>query len=98
CELDRHPSEAVLAQARAQLAEAKAQLGKTERDTQRDRPLAEQRAIAQSQYDNDWQATLAAQGAVESAAAAVHTAELNVGFTNVTSLVDGVAAIATAQI
>jgi membrane fusion protein (multidrug efflux system) len=97
-EIDRRPFESVLAQARAQLAEAKAQLGKTERDIQRDRPLAEQRAIAQSQYDNDVQANLAAQGAVESAAAAVHTAELNVGFTNVTSLVDGVAAIATAQI
>jgi len=97
-EIDRRPFESALAQAKAQLAEAKAQLGKTERDMQRDRPLAEQRAIAQSQYDNDVQANLAAQGAVESAAAAVHTAELNVGFTTVTSLVDGVAAIATAQI
>jgi membrane fusion protein (multidrug efflux system) len=97
-EIDRRPLESALAQARAQLAEAKAQLGKTERDIQRDRPLAEQRAIAQSQYDNDVQANLAAQAAVESAAAAVHTAELNVGFTHVTSLVDGVAAIATAQI
>src|SRR5262245_22236068 len=97
-EIDRRPFEAALAQARAQLAEAKAQLGKTERDMQRDKPLAEQRAIAQSQYDNDVQANLAAQGAVESAEAAVHTAELNVGFTTVTSLVDGVAAIATAQI
>jgi len=97
-EIDRRPFESALAQARAQLAEAKAQLGKTERDIQRDRPLAEQRAIAQSQYDNDVQANLAAQAAVESAAAAVHTAELNVGFTHVTSLIDGVAAIATAQI
>ena len=97
-EIDRRPFESALAQARAQLAEAKAQLGKTERDMQRDRPLAEQRAIAQSQYDNDVQANLAAQAAVESAAAAVHTADLNVGFTHVTSLIDGVAAIATAQI
>jgi RND family efflux transporter MFP subunit len=97
-EIDRRPFEAALAQANAQLAEAKAQLGKTERDMQRDRPLAEQRAIAQSQYDNDVQANLAAQGAVESATAAVQTAQLNVGFTSVTSLIDGVAAIATAQI
>src|SRR5215471_3411627 len=97
-EIDRRPFEAALAQAKANLAEAKAQLGKTERDMQRDRPLAEQRAIAQSQYDNDVQANLAAQGAVESATAAVQTAQLNLGFTNVTSLIDGVAAIATAQI
>jgi membrane fusion protein (multidrug efflux system) len=35
---------------------------------------------------------------VQSLRAAVETARLNVGFTNVTSLIDGVAAIATAQI
>jgi membrane fusion protein (multidrug efflux system) len=71
---------------------------KTERDLVRDRPLAEQRAIAQSQLDNDIQANLAAQAAVKSFTAAMETAQLNVGFTKVTSLVDGVAAIATAQI
>src|SRR5215475_3633845 len=40
----------------------------------------------------------AAQAAVNSAQAAVEAAQLNVGFTKVTSLIDGVAAIATAQI
>jgi membrane fusion protein (multidrug efflux system) len=97
-EIDRRPFESVLAQARAQLGEAQAQVGKTERDEQRDRPLAEQRAIAQSQFDNDVQANLAAQAAVKSAEATVQTAQLNVGFTSVTSPIDGVAAIATAQI
>ncbi len=97
-EIDPRPLEAALAQARAQLGEAQAQLGKTERDLARDRPLAEQRAIAQSQLDNDVQANLAAQAAVKSAEAAVETAQLNAGFTKVTSLIDGVAAIATAQI
>jgi len=97
-EIDQRPFQSVLAQAQAQLGEAEAQLGKTERDLERDRPLAEQRAIARSQLDNDVQANLGAQAAVKSATAAVHTAELNVGFTRVTSLVDGVAAIATAQI
>ncbi|HEY7291934.1 MAG TPA: efflux RND transporter periplasmic adaptor subunit [Vicinamibacterales bacterium] len=97
-EIDPRPLEATLAQAHAQLGEAQAQLGKTERDLKRDQPLAEQRAIAQSQLDNDVQANLAAQAAVRSATAAVEAAELNVGFTKVTSLIDGVAAIATAQI
>jgi RND family efflux transporter MFP subunit len=96
-QIDPRPFEAVLAQANAQLAEAQAQLGKTERDLQRDTPLAQQRAIAQSQLDNDVQANLAAQAAVKSASAAIQTAQLNVGFTKVTSLIDGVAAIATAQ-
>jgi len=97
-EIDPRPFESALAQSRAQLGEVQAQLGKTERDLQRDRPLAEQRAIAQSQLDNDVQANLAAQAAIKSATAAVETAQLNVGFTKVTSLIDGVAAIATAQI
>ena len=97
-EIDSRPFETALARAKAQLGEAQAQLGKTEHDLQRDRPLAEQRAIAQSQLDNDVQANLAAQAAVNSARAEVETAQLNVGFTRVTSLVDGVAAIATAQI
>jgi membrane fusion protein (multidrug efflux system) len=97
-EIDDRPFTATRNQMRAQLGEARAQLGKTERDLQRDRPLAEQRAIAQSQLDNDVQANLAAEAAVNSAAAAVETAELNLGFTKVTSLIDGVAAIATAQI
>jgi membrane fusion protein (multidrug efflux system) len=97
-EIDARPLEATLEQARAQLGEAQAQLGKAERDLARDRPLAEQRAIPQSQLDNDVQANLAAQAAVKSAEAAVQTAQLNVGFTKVVSLIDGVAAIATAQI
>jgi RND family efflux transporter MFP subunit len=97
-EIDSRPFEATLAQARAQLAEAQAQLGKTERDLTRDRPLAEQRAIPQSQLDNDVQANLAAQASVKSVSAAIETAQLNVGFTKIVSLIDGVAAIATAQI
>jgi membrane fusion protein (multidrug efflux system) len=97
-EIDPRPFAAAVAQARARLAEAQAQLGKAQRDVARDTPLAEQRAIPQSQLENDQQAALAAEAAVQSASAAVQTAELNLEFTKVTSLVDGVAAIATAQI
>jgi membrane fusion protein (multidrug efflux system) len=97
-EIDRRPLEAALSQAKARLAEAKAQLAKSERDLARDRPLAEQRAIAQSQLDDDLSARDAAQAAQASAEAAVESAELNLHFTRVTSLVDGIAAIASAQI
>ncbi len=96
--IDPRPFETVVAQARARLAEAQVQVGRTERDLARDTPLAEQRAIAQSQLDNDIQAKLAAEAAVTSAMAAVQAAELNLSFTNVTSLTGGIAAIATAQI
>jgi RND family efflux transporter MFP subunit len=97
-EIDRRPFETALNQATARLAEARAQLAKAERDFARDQPLAEQRAIAQSQLDNDTSARDAAQAAVASAEAAVESAQLNLGFTRVTSLIDGVAAIASAQI
>ncbi len=97
-EIDPRPFEATLAQAQAQLSQAQAELGRTERDVKRDTPLAEARAIPQSQLDNDVQANLAAQAAVQAARAAVSTAELNLGFTKVRSLLDGIAAIATAQI
>jgi RND family efflux transporter MFP subunit len=97
-EIDARPFEAIVAQATAQLAQAQAELGRTERDVARDTPLAKERAIPQSQLDNDIQANLAAQAAVKSAEANLATAKLNLGFTKVRSLIDGVAAIASAQI
>jgi RND family efflux transporter MFP subunit len=97
-EIDARPFEAALAQAEAQLAQANAQLGRTEQDVRRDKPLAAERAIAQSQLDNDVQANLAAQASVKVAEAVVQTARLNLGFTKVRSPIGGVAAIATAQI
>jgi RND family efflux transporter MFP subunit len=97
-QIDPRPFQATLAQVQAQVAQAQAELGRTERDVERDTPLAKARAIPHSQLDNDVQANLAAKAAVQAARAAVATAELNVGFTSVRSLVDGIAAIATAQI
>ncbi len=96
-EIDPRPFQALVDQAKAQLAQAQAQLGKTQLDVDRDTPLAKERAIAQSQLDNDIQANLAAKAAVQSAAAQVEQSELNLGFTRVTSLVDGIAGIAQVQ-
>jgi RND family efflux transporter MFP subunit len=97
-EIDPRPFQAVLDQAKAQLAQSQAQLGKTKLDVDRDTPLAKERAIAQSQLDNDIQANLAANASVKSAEAQVEQAELNLEFTHVTSLLDGVAGIAQVQI
>ena len=96
--IDPRPFQAILDQAKAQLAQAQAQLGKTQLDVDRDTPLAKERAIAQSQLDNDIQANLAAKASVKAGEAQVEQAELNLGFTNVTSLVDGIAGIAQVQI
>jgi RND family efflux transporter MFP subunit len=97
-EIDPRPFQALLDQAKAQLAQSQAQMGKTQLDVDRDTPLAKERAIAQSQLDNDVQANLAAKAAVQSAEAMVEQAQLNLGFTHVTSLLDGIAGIATVQI
>jgi len=97
-EIDPRPFEAALNQAKAQLAQAEAQLARANRDVERDTPLAEQKAIAQSQLDTDIETQHANRAAVAGANAALETAALNLEFTHVRSLVDGVAAIATAQI
>src|SRR5215469_2529622 len=96
--IDPRPFQAILDQAKAQLAQAEAQLGKTQLDVQRDTPLAKEKAIAQSQLDNDIQANLAAKATVQADKAAVEQAEINLEFTNVRSLIDGVAGIATGQV
>ena len=97
-EIDPRPFKAALDQAKAQLAQAEAQLGKAELDVQRDTPLAKERAIAQSQLDNEIQAKLGAQASVLAAKANVEQAELNVEWTRVTSLISGIAGIAQVQI
>jgi RND family efflux transporter MFP subunit len=97
-QIDPRPFQALLDQANAQLAQAQAQLGKTEMDVDRDTPLAKERAIAQSQLDNDVQANKAAKAAVKAAEAQVEQAQLNLEFTNIKSPVDGIAGIAQVQI
>ena len=97
-QIDTRPFQALLDQAKAQLAQAQAQSGKTQLDVDRDTPLAKERAIAQSQLDNDIQANLAAKASVKAGEAQVEQAQLNVDFTHVTSLVNGIAGIAQVQI
>ncbi len=97
-EIDPRPFQATLDRAKGDLAQAQAQLGKATLDVERDTPLAEGRAIAKSQLDNEVQAKLGAQASVESAKAAVEQAQLNLEWTKVTSLVDGIAGIAQVQI
>src|SRR5215510_13500243 len=97
-EIDPRLFKAALDQAKAQLAQAEAQLGKAKLDVERDTPLAQARAIAQSQLDTEVQAKLGAQAQVQAAKATVEQAQLNLEWTKVTSLVTGIAGIAQVQI
>jgi membrane fusion protein, multidrug efflux system len=97
-EIDPRPFEAALQQAQGQLGQAQAQLALAQINVNRDTPLAEAHAIARSQLDNEIQQKAQAEAAVKTAEAAVSTANLNLGFTKVRSLITGVAGQATTQV
>jgi RND family efflux transporter MFP subunit len=97
-EIDPRSWQASLEQAQGQLAQTKAQETKAQQDVDRDRPLAEAKAIAQGQLDDEIQALQAAQAVVQAQQAQVELARINLGYTKVRSLIDGVAGIANGQI
>ena len=97
-EIDPRPFQAALDQAKGQLAQAEAQMANAELNVKRDIPEAEAHAIPQSQLDTDTQSLRGAKAAVEAGQAAVEQAELNLGYTRVISLVDGIAGINTVQV
>jgi membrane fusion protein, multidrug efflux system len=111
-EIDPRPFQAALDQMQGQLGQAEGQLGQAQAqlvlaqiNVKRDTPMAAQHAIAQSQLDNELQqqaqaeATVKlAQAAISTAKANVATAKLNLGFTQVRSLISGVAGQAATQV
>jgi membrane fusion protein (multidrug efflux system) len=111
-EIDPRPFQAALDQAEGQLAQATAQLAnaeaievRTRLDVERYAPLAREQAASQQDLDNASQNNLAARATVatdkaqiKTAQAAVETAKLNLGFTQISSPVDGIADVAKAQV
>jgi RND family efflux transporter MFP subunit len=97
-EIDPRPFQAVLDQAKGQLAQAEAQMANAELNVKRDIPEAEAHAIPQSQLDTDTQSLRAAKASVEADQASVEQASINLGYTRVVSLVDGIAGINTVQV
>jgi membrane fusion protein, multidrug efflux system len=97
-EIDPRPFKAALDQADAKLAQDKAQREKAELDVKRYTPLAKEQAISDETAVNAVQADLAAKAQVQADEAALENARLNLGWTRVTSPVDGVAGIALGQI
>src|SRR3569833_836923 len=98
-------AEAEVWRAKGQLAQAEAQRELTQINLKRATPLAQARAIAQSQLDNDKQqaaqadaGVAATKDAVGSAETTLTTAKLNLEFTQVRSLIGVVACQATTQV
>jgi len=111
-EIDPRPFQAALDQAEGQLAQATAQLAnaeavqrRTQLDVNRYTPLAREQAASQQDLDNAVQNNLAAkatvataQAQIQTAQAAVETARLNLGFTRLTSPINGIAGVAALQV
>jgi membrane fusion protein (multidrug efflux system) len=97
-EIDPRPFQHTLDRTKAELAQAQAQLAKSTIDVERDTPLVAEKAVPREKLDNEIQAKAAAAAQVAAATAAVKQAQLDLGWTKVTSLVDGVAGICDAQI
>jgi membrane fusion protein (multidrug efflux system) len=97
-EIDPPTFQASLDQAKAQLSQQKARHETTKANLSRIRPLAEKNAVSQKDLDDAVGAELSTRSSVEAAQAAVENAQLNLGFTKITSPVDGIAGIAKAQL
>jgi membrane fusion protein (multidrug efflux system) len=88
-QIDPLPLEAALASAKANLATAQARLEKTNTDVSRLTPLAEEQAVSQQELDNALAARDAARAQVDAQKAAVDKATLDLGYTRITSPIDG---------
>jgi len=97
-QIDPRPFQATLDGAQGDLAQAQANFVKADLNAQRAQQLINTKVISQQQYDDTIQAYQAAKAARDAAQASVAQAQINLSFCQITSPVDGTAAISTAQV
>jgi membrane fusion protein (multidrug efflux system) len=90
-EIDPAPYKAAFDAAEAALAQAKANAANAHITAQRDRELISSHLVSLSQLDTDEAAERSTAAAVKQAEANVETARINLGYTNVTSPIAGIA-------
>jgi membrane fusion protein (multidrug efflux system) len=88
--IDRQPYIAALAQAQAALAQSQAALIQSQRDLARAKSLSEIDAVSQQELDAAVARNDANRASVDANRAAVQTATLNLGYTVISSPIDGV--------
>jgi membrane fusion protein (multidrug efflux system) len=88
--IDQQPYFAALTQAQAALAQSQAALIQSQRDLGRAKSLSEIDAVSQQELDATVAKNEANRASVEATRAAVRTAELNLGYTTITSPIEGV--------
>jgi membrane fusion protein (multidrug efflux system) len=97
-EIDPRPFQAALDEAKAALAKQKAILQTARANLARIEPLAAANAVSQKDKDDAIGKVQAAEAQVLASRATVRRAQLDLGFTTITSPIDGIAGAATAQI
>jgi RND family efflux transporter MFP subunit len=97
-EIDDRQYRAALDEARGNLSRSQAAQKKYELDVARYTPLVKDAAVSKEELDNAIQGVAGAKAQAQSAAAAVETAQLNLGWTRVYAPVDGIAGIASVQV
>ena len=97
-QIDPRPFEAALAQAKGTLAKDQANWAKADADQKRALDLFNRKVISDQERDTAVAAAGSSKANVEADEAAVKQTELNLGYTRITSPIDGIAAIATAQV
>jgi membrane fusion protein (multidrug efflux system) len=96
--IDPRTFKAALDRAKAQLAQQRARHETARANLARIRPLAEKNAVSRKDLDDAVGMELSTRSSMEGAQAAVEEARLNLGFTRITSPIDGIAGIAKAQL
>ncbi|MEW6441172.1 MAG: efflux RND transporter periplasmic adaptor subunit [bacterium] len=97
-EIDPRTFQAAVEMAKAELAQAEARHATATANLARIRPLAEQNAVSKKDLDDAVGIEQSTRASVLAAKAALDKAKLELGFTKITSPIDGIAGIATAQI
>jgi membrane fusion protein, multidrug efflux system len=97
-EIDPRPFKATLDQAVGSLAQMEALYGNAHANLVRVKLLASQNALSKKDLDDAVASESSTKAQVLTAKAAVENARLNLGFTKITSLIDGVAGLARAQV
>ena len=93
-QLDPRQTQAALDEARGKLERARAALAQAQIDVRRYTPLVAQKAVSQAELDKALSMEKAATAEVEADQAALNNAQLNLGWTTVTSPITGIAGVA----
>ena len=97
-QIDPSQYQASLAQAEAELARARAELERSNINVKIYEPLAKKGAVSQLEYLDAVQSQKGNEAAVAAAVGALQQAKLNLGWTRVTSLIDGVGGISQGKV